>query len=310
MNKTRWLFSALMLPAVIWGCGSPAGGPAGSGDGRPLVVATTGMIGDMTTRIAGERAEVITLMAAGVDPHLFRPSEGDVRRMGSADLILYNGLHLEGKMGGILSRMARGRRVVAVGEVIPEENLRNLSGFEDQHDPHIWFDVRLWSLTVDPVRDALAGLMPQYADELEQRAEAVRSELLELDIWVREHIDRIPPGHRVLVTAHDAFGYFGDRYRIEVLGLQGISTAAEAGLQDVDRLVDLIVERKIPAIFVESSVPRRSIESVVAACASKGHSVRIGGELFSDAMGPTGTPEGTYDGMVRHNVRTISEALQ
>ena len=304
------LSAALVLLAGLWGCGSPGTGTAGSGDGKPLVVVTTGMIGDMASAIAGDRADVITLMATGVDPHLFRPSEGDVRRMGSADLILYNGLHLEGKMGEILSRMARGRRVVAVGEAVPVENLRDLSGFEDQHDPHLWFDVRLWSLTVDPVLEALAGLMPRHADELAQRAEAVRSELLELDVWVQEHIDRIPPDRRVLVTAHDAFGYFGDRYRIEVLGLQGISTAAEAGLQDVDRLVDLIVERRIPAIFVESSVPRRSIESVVAACASRGHPVRIGGELFSDAMGPAGTPQGTYDGMVRHNVRTITEALQ
>ncbi len=274
------------------------------------MVATTGMIGDLASKIAGERATVVTLMATGVDPHLFRPSEGDVRRMGSADLILYNGLHLEGKMGEILSRMARGRLVVAVGDVVPKSELRELSGFQGQHDPHLWFDVRLWSQTVGPVLEALTGLMPEHGSELQARADGVLAGLLELDRWVEEQIEGIPADRKILVTAHDAFGYFGDRYRIEVVGLQGISTAAEAGLQDMDRLVDLIVERKIPAVFVESSVPRRSIESVVAACHSRGHQVLIGGELFSDAMGPAGTEEGTYDGMVRHNVRTIAEALR
>lgn len=298
--------TVLLLP----GC-SPEDSGAGSGSSRkPVVVATTGMIGDLASQIAGERASVVTLMATGVDPHLFRPSEGDVRRMGSADLILYNGLHLEGKMGEILSRMARGRLVVAVGEAIPENDLRELSGFQGQHDPHLWFDVRLWSTTVDPVLEALAGLMPEHDGELRERADAVRTGLLALDRWVEEQIASIPEERRILVTAHDAFGYFGDRYRIEVVGLQGISTAAEAGLQDVDRLVTLIVERKIPAVFVESSVPRRSIESVVAACHNRGHQVLIGGELFSDAMGPAGTEAGTYDGMVRHNVRTIAEALR
>ncbi len=302
------LLGTLMLTLIA--CGPAGEGAAGAGGDRPLVVATTGMIGDLAARIAGERATVVTLMSSGVDPHLFRPSEGDVRHMGSADLILYNGLHLEGKMGAILSRMERGRLVVAVGDAVPKERLLELPGFEGQYDPHLWFDVQLWSLTVSPVQEALAALVPEHAAELAERADTVRRALTDLDLWVEEQIAGIPTPRRVLVTAHDAFGYFGARYRIEVVGLQGISTAAEAGLQDVDRLANMIVRRKIPAVFVESSVPRRSIESVVAACKNQGHEVRIGGELFSDAMGPAGTPEGTYEGMVRHNVRAIAEALR
>ncbi len=306
MDKKQCILIGLLL--LLAACG-PAG-DTDTGNTGPVVVATTGMIGDLALRIAGDRATVITLMATGVDPHLFRPSEGDVRRMASADLILYNGLHLEGKMGEIFSRMGRSRPVVALGDAIPKDRLLELSGYQGLHDPHLWFDVRLWALTVDPVLEALTGLMPEHAGELVDRADAVRTGLMELDHWVEEQIAVIPGDRRVLVTAHDAFGYFGARYGIKVVGLQGISTAAEAGLQDVGRLVNLIVDRKIPAIFIESSVPRRSIESVVAACINRGHAVRIGGELYSDAMGPAGTPEGTYDGMVRHNVRTITEALR
>lgn len=306
MDKKQCVLIGLLL--LVTACG-PAG-DADPGNAGPVVVATTGMIGDLAFRIAGDRATVVTLMATGVDPHLFRPSEGDVRRMASADLILYNGLHLEGKMGEILSRMERSRPVVALGDAVPEDRLLELSGYQGLHDPHLWFDVRLWALTVDPMLEALTGLMPEHAGELVDRANAVRAGLMELDRWVEEQIAGISGDRRVLVTAHDAFGYFGARYGIRVVGLQGISTAAEAGLQDVNRLVNLIVDRKIPAIFVESSVPRRSIESVVDACINRGHAVRIGGELFSDAMGPAGTPEGTYEGMVRHNVRTITEALR
>lgn len=309
MDKKRLILVGVLLLALP-ACGPATERAAGAGGEGPLVVATTGMIGDMAALIAGDRATVVTLMASGVDPHMFRPSEGDVRHMGKADLILYNGLHLEGKMGAILSRMERGRLVVALGDAVPEDRLRELSGFEGQHDPHLWFDVHLWSWTVGPVLQALEELMPQHTAELGERAAEVRDALVDLDRWVEQKIAEIPADRRVLVTAHDAFGYFGDRYHIEVVGLQGISTAAEAGLQDMDRLVNLIIERKIPAVFVESSVPRRSIESVVAACRNRGHEVRIGGELFSDAMGPAGTPEGTYEGMVRHNVLAMVEALK
>lgn len=274
------------------------------------MVATTGMIGDMASRIGGDLVAVRSLMGPGIDPHLYKATESDVRTLSEADLILYNGLYLEGKMGDILVKLARVRPVVAVSEAVPESQRREPPELAGNYDPHLWFDVRLWSQTLEPITEALVELRPDAAEELRARRQSLTDELLELDAWVERRIAEIPEGQRVLVTAHDAFGYFGQRYGIEVVGLQGISTLSEAGLQDVDRVVDLVVERKIPALFVESSVPRRSIEAVQAACRNRGHQVRIGGELFSDAMGAPGTPEGTFSGMVRHNVDTIVEALK
>jgi manganese/zinc/iron transport system substrate-binding protein len=268
------------------------------------------MIADTASRIAGPHAQVDALMGPGVDPHLYKASESDVTRLARADLILYNGLHLEGKMSDILVQMARERPVVAVGSAAPESELREPPEFAGQYDPHIWFDVRLWSLTVGLIEGELSKLDPAHAADFKRNADIVRADLEELDAWVEEQISTIPMEQRVLVTAHDAFGYFGRRYRIDVRGLQGISTAAEAGLKDVEALVDLIVSRKVKAIFVETSVPRKSIEAVQAACKARGHDVAIGGLLFSDAMGAAGTPEGAYVGMVQHNVNTIVGALR
>lgn len=274
------------------------------------VVATTGIVGDTAQHIVGDLGTLTSLMGPGIDPHLYKASESDVRKLAEADLILYNGLHLEGKMGDILVKMARTRPVVAVSEQVPQDALREPPEFAGQYDPHIWFNVGLWSYTVDPIIDALVALRPEQGRELRSRGDARRQELVELDRWVADRIAEIPVENRILVTAHDAFGYFGERYGIEVVGIQGISTLTEAGLQDVERVVDLVVDRQVKAIFVESSVSRRSIEAVVAASAHRGHTVTIGGELFSDAMGAAGTPEGTYVGMVRHNVDTIVEALK
>jgi manganese/zinc/iron transport system substrate-binding protein len=300
------LFVCLLTVLLHAGCGSAPETP----DDRPLCVATIGMIADTAGRIAGEHVTVTGLMGPGIDPHLYKASESDVRLLDRADLILYNGLHLEGKMGDILVKMARSRPVVAVSEEIPEEVLREPPEFLGQYDPHIWFDVRLWIKTLDPVTGVLAEVLPERESEFRANAHELKTELEELDAWVAARIREIPEERRVLVTAHDAFGYFGDRYGIRVVGLQGISTLAEAGLRDVERVVDLIVDNEVPAIFVESSVPRRSIEAVQAACRDRGHEVSIGGELFSDAMGASGTPEGTYVGMVRHNVNTIVDALK
>lgn len=286
-------------------------GEAPSKPSGPLrIVATTGMIADTATRIAGDRAQVIGLMGPGVDPHLYKASESDVRKLAEADLILYNGLHLEGKMGDILVKLARTRPVVAVSEAIPESERREPPEMQGQYDPHVWFDVQLWAHTLDPIAEALAEIVPEGAEQFRQNAETYRRELIELDSWVTGRIAEIPVERRILVTAHDAFGYFGRRYQIEVVGLQGISTLSEAGLKDVDRVVELVVTRGVRAVFIESSVPRRSIEAVQAAVRSRGHEVAIGGELFSDAMGAAGSPEGTYPGMVRHNVDTIVEALK
>jgi manganese/zinc/iron transport system substrate-binding protein len=294
---------------VVAGCAAPSESASKSGR-APRIVATTGMIADSARRIAGEGTEVHALMGPGVDPHLYKASESDVRRLSEADLVLYNGLHLEGKMGDILVKLARSRPVVAVSDAIPAEELREPPEFAGQYDPHIWFDVRLWARTLDPIAEALAELAPEQAAACRARADAYRRELLELDAWVVSRIEEIPSASRVLVTAHDAFGYFGRRYGVRVVGLQGISTLAEAGLGDVERVVDTVVQARVKAIFVESSVPRRSIEAVQAACSARGHAVSIGGQLFSDAMGAAGTPEGTYPGMVRANVETIVAALR
>lgn len=296
---------ATFLPLAA-GCGSPA--PTAS-EGPPSVVTTTNLVADSVRRIAGDRVRLESLMGPGVDPHLYKASESDVRKLAEADLIVYNGLHLEGKMGDILVKMARSRPVVAVTEPVPDEALREPPEFAGLYDPHVWFDVMLWTRTVDPVVEALANVAPDGAEAFRQAGDAYEAELRELDDWVRGRIEEIPPEQRVLVTAHDAFGYFGRAYGVEVVGIQGISTLAEAGLQDVERVVDLVVERRIPAIFVESSVPRQAIEAVQAAARDRGHEVVIGGQLYSDSLGAPDSPEGTYVGAVRYNVNTIVDAL-
>lgn len=278
---------------------------------RPLnIVATTGMIGDAVKQIAGERAEVITLMGPGVDPHLYKATHGDLERLTKADLVFYNGLHLEGKMGEVLEKLGKSKPVVAVGEKVPDDRLRKVPGFAGAHDPHIWFDVALWKEAVKGIGEVLQEYDSLHRDSYAQRTRAYIDSLDSLDKAVRSAIAEIPETHRVLITAHDAFGYFGEAYGIEVRGLQGISTLAEFGLRDVTELVDFIIARKIKAIFVESSVSPKSIEAVVEGCREKGWNVSVGGKLFSDAMGAEGTPEGTYVGMVNANVRTIVESLK
>jgi manganese/zinc/iron transport system substrate-binding protein len=274
------------------------------------VVATTGIIADVAQRIAGPHARVEALMGPGIDPHLYKASESDVRRLSEAELVLYNGLHLEGKMGDILTRMARTRPVVAVTEEIPQDLLREPPEFLGQYDPHVWFDVSMWAKTLGPITREILALDPEHAKEFEANAAALEKELNELDAWVKAQILTLPEPRRILVTAHDAFGYFGRRYGMQVVAIQGISTLSEAGLKDVDRVVSLVVDRKVPAIFIESSVPRRSIEAVQAAVRSRGHEAAIGGQLYSDSLGAAGSPAGTYPGMVRANVTTIVNALK
>lgn len=308
-HLTPVLFLLTVLPLVLAGCGGEAGSQARR-EGPVRIVTTTSIIADTARRIAGEHAEVAALMGPGVDPHLYKASESDVRRLGEADLILYNGLHLEGKMGDILTKMARSRPVVAVSEDIPQDQLREPPEFAGQYDPHVWFDVSLWARTLQPIVRELSELDPPNAESYRANAAALEKELTELDAWVKQQIETIPASQRVLVTAHDAFGYFGRRYGMEVVGIQGISTLSEAGLKDVDRVVGIVVEQGVKAIFVESSVPRRSIEAVQAAVRSQGREVAIGGQLFSDSLGASGSPAGTYTGMVRANVETIVNALK
>jgi manganese/zinc/iron transport system substrate-binding protein len=298
---------ALALALAAAGCG---GSSDRSDSGPKRVTCTIGMIADAARAIGGPHVEVTGLMGPGVDPHLYKASEGDLSKLGDADLILYNGLNLEGKMGDVLVRMSRTRPTVAVTEAIPESLLREPPEFLGHYDPHVWFDVSLWERAVGRIRDALIEIDPRHRDDFTRAAATYADSLRELHRWVTETMATIPAERRVLVTAHDAFGYFGRAYATDVVGLQGISTVAEFGVADVRRLVDLIAQRGIKAVFIESSVPRRSIDAVVQGCRGRGHEVVVGGTLYSDAMGAEGTPEGTYIGMVRANVTTIVEALR
>jgi manganese/zinc/iron transport system substrate-binding protein len=267
------------------------------------------MISDVVARVGGERVAVRGLMGPGVDPHLFKASAGDVRRLAGAQVVFFNGLHLEAAMGEVLEELDHWKPTYAVTDSIDRGQLRAPAAFRGNYDPHVWFDVGLWERTVPVIVAALSRLDPAHAAEYAARGASYGAELRALDAWVRRRAAEVPPGLRVLVTAHDAFNYFGRAYGFEVMGLQGISTAAEAGTADVQRLADVIARRRIPAIFVESSIPRRTVEALQAAVRSRGFRVRIGGSLFSDALGDAGTPEGTYVGMVRHNVNTIVGAL-
>jgi manganese/zinc/iron transport system substrate-binding protein len=279
-------------------------------DGETVrVVATIGMVGDAAERVGGPRVVVETLMGPGIDPHLYKASEGDLRRVERADIIFYGGLHLEAKMADVFERVAEERTTVAVSERIPLRERLAPPGFEGSYDPHVWFDVRLWANAVRQVRDTLAERDPGSASLYRRNALAYLDELEELHAYVGRQAERVPRERRVLITAHDAFEYFGRAYGFDVRGLQGISTASEAGAGDVQALARFIAERRIPAIFVESSVSPRTIEAVREAVRARGFDVRVGGSLFSDAMGDPGTPEGTYMGMVRHNIDTIVAGL-
>lgn len=274
------------------------------------VVATTSMIADAARQIAGDSLEVIGLMGPGVDPHLYKPTHGDISHLTGASLILYNGLHLEGKMQEVLEKLSNRKTVVAVSRDIPPSSLIILNQPQGAPDPHIWFDVALWSTAVQTISQALQEHDPPRAAYYQQRTEAYLEELARLDEEVRQQIATIPAEQRVMVTAHDAFSYFGQAYNIEVRGLQGISTLAEYGVQDISRLVDYISEINIKAVFVESSVSPKALEAVVEGSRQRGHQIRIGGSLYSDALGAADTQAGTYTGMVRHNVRTIVESLK
>ena len=280
-------------------------------DAKPVqVVTTTGMIADAAARVGGDRVQVVSLMGAGTDPHLYRATQGDLGRLQKADIILFNGLHLEGKMGEVFEALGKRKPVVAVTDGIPRSELRAPPEFEGNYDPHVWFDVKLWIRVVDEIAKRLTEKLPADAAGFEARRAAYSAELTDLDGWVRAELETVPKDRRVLVTAHDAFGYFGRAYAVEVVGLQGISTAAEFGLHDLTRTVDLVVSRKIPSVFVESSVPRKFVEALQEGAKAQGHTITIGGELFSDSMGEPGTEAATYIGMVRHNVSTIVKALR
>lgn len=279
-------------------------------DKRLSIVTTTTMIADLVRQVGGEHVEVAALMGPGVDPHLYKATQGDVARLQRADLVFFNGLHLEGKMAEILEKLKKQRKVVAVTDSVDPKKLRTPAEFEGNPDPHIWFDVALWSEAVDSVVGALVAADPAHQDDYKLKSSSYKGRLQELDATVRKEISSIPRDGRVLITAHDAFGYFGRAYDIEVHGLQGISTATEYGLHDVTRIVNLVLSRSVKAIFVESSVPQKFVEAIREGVRAKGRDVAIGGTLYSDSMGAEGTPEATYIGMVEYNVKTITQALR
>ncbi|MEM1333315.1 MAG: zinc ABC transporter substrate-binding protein [Actinomycetota bacterium] len=300
---------ALVLGALGLGLTAAACGSDASDDGdRPLeVVATTGQLHDAVANVAGDLVELTPLLGPGVDPHLYVPTEGDVQTFDDADVIFYNGLFLEAQMERILEQLAGSKTVVAVGDEQPEDGLIPVGGGE--FDPHIWNDPTLWQMVVETIRDTLVADDPDNADAYRENSEAYLAEIEATDAEVEQLLAAIPAEQRLLITAHDAFGYFAQRYDLEVTGLQGISTESEASTRDVQDLADLIVDRSIPAIFVETSVSARSIEAVQAAVEAQGASVEIGGALFSDALGESGHPADTYLGMLRHNAETIAGAL-
>jgi manganese/zinc/iron transport system substrate-binding protein len=302
----------ILTSFLLSSCSASAGGSQLPIAERTInVVTTTGMIADIVLNVGGERVNVEALMGPGVDPHLYKPTASDVTKLERADIVFYNGLHLEGRMVEVFEKMEEaGSATHAVAAEIDTNLLRTPPQFEGQFDPHIWFDVTLWRLAVEKVGKDLSALDPASRDLYEANMQAYLAQLDELDSYVRDQIATVPEGSRVLVTAHDAFGYFGEQYGVEVRGLQGTSTAAEAGAADVQQLAAFLAEREIKAIFVESSVPPATIEAVQKATQAQGWDVQIGGQLFSDAMGQAGTPEGTYMGMVKFNVDTIVKALK
>lgn len=319
--------TCLMLTfLLITGCGESdphAGhnhGSASSGDAvtagegpaeYPYKVTTTvGMITDIVRHVAGDKAEVTGIMKEGVDPHLYKPTVSDITRLQKADVVFYNGLKLEGKMSDLLDKISEdGGRVHAVTEALAQDEQYVMNDINQHHDPHVWMDAQAWIRSVRTVADRLSEYDPTNADLYKANAEAYIIELEALDAYARQVIGSIPEQQRVLVTAHDAFQYFGRAYGIDVRGIQGISTESEAGLKDINDLVKFLVDNEIKAVFVETSVADKNVRSLVEGAKANGHDVKIGGSLFSDAMGPAGTYEGTYIGMIDSNATIIARAL-
>lgn len=308
--KKLFLIGFVFLLFGLVGCSTNTESNGGSGEEPVKVVTTIAQIGDIAKQVGGESVEVESLMGPGVDPHLYNAVQGDIKKLHEADIIFYNGLHLEGQMDEIFQKMEQEKATIAVGESIPAEELLTDPDNPDIHDPHIWFDISLWKQATEAVRDGLIELDPDNESVYDENTSAYLSELQELEKYAKDRFTEIPEESRVLVTAHDAFNYFGEAYGFDVVGLQGLSTEADYGVNDVQRIIDRLVERNIKAVFVESSVSERSINAVIEGTKKAGHDVSIGGELYSDAMGEEGTEEGTYIGMFRHNVDTIVDSLK
>ncbi len=297
----------LVIFLLIIGCGKEAK----KENGKLNVVTTTTMITDLVKNIGGDKIEVKGLMGSGVDPHLYKASEGDVSKLFNADVVIYNGLHLEGKLEEVFEKMKhQNKKTIVVSDVINKDNLISSELFASNYDPHIWFDINNWIKITNYVAEKLGEIDAENAAFYKEKAKIYLDELTALNNEITIKISELAEEKRILVTAHDAFNYFGRQHKFNVVGLQGLSTATEAGVQDVQKLAKFIIENKVKAIFVETSVPKRTIEALEAAVKSKGQKVVIGGTLYSDALGNAGTEEGTYVGMYKANVHTIVDALK
>ncbi len=313
----RKIHAWLSVPLVLlWGCGQGSPGSSNGSNDQPYeggypvqAIATVGMVADVVRNVGGKHVQVTQLMGSGVDPHLHKASRDDVETIINGDIVFYAGLMLEGKMADTLIKVGRRKPVFAVTELIEEGLLLEPEDFQGHFDPHLWMDASAWSKCADAVAAALAGFDPQHADDYRDNAAVYRQQLADLHAYGVTSLESVPRDRRVLITSHDAFNYFGRAYGLDVQGVQGISTESEAGLQRINSLVDMIVRKKVKAVFVESSVPRKNIEALVDGARSRDHDVAIGGELFSDAMGAEGTYEGTYIGMLDHNITLVTRAL-
>lgn len=301
--KSLLIFLPLLIIAACNNSSTPNGG-------RKKIVVTTGMVGDAVKNLVGDLADVEVLMGPGVDPHLYKASQGDMEKLSKADIIVYNGHHLEGKMTEVFEKMRRNKPVIPLAELVHENRYQRAQEGSNLIDPHIWMDIKSWSTGISNLRRDLIELFPNDSAKIESNHEQYQKELIKTDYQIELLMGSIPANQKVIITSHDAFRYFGLNYGIEVKGLQGISTVSEYGLRDVSDMVNFIVSRKIKAVFVESSVSDKSLQAVIEGCAQKGHQVVIGGKLYSDALGAEGTPEGTYCGMLLHNARTIQKALK
>ncbi|WP_299462549.1 zinc ABC transporter substrate-binding protein [uncultured Gimesia sp.] len=273
------------------------------------VAATVGMVADLVKNVGREYVAVTQIMGSGVDPHMHKASRDDVQSIMNADIVFYSGLMLEGKMADTLIKVSRNKPVFAVTELIDQKTLLEPEDFNGHYDPHVWMDVAAWSQCVDAVKDALSQVDPKHSDVYQKNAADYKKQLAQLHQYGLKTMQSVPEASRILITSHDAFNYFGRAYGLNVQGIQGISTESEAGLKRINELVDMLVAKNIKAVFVESSVSKKNISALIDGVKAQGHDIRIGGELFSDAMGETGTYEGTYVGMLDHNFTTVARAL-
>lgn len=306
--KCAGLFAVIVMCGAVFSAWAPAA-PAAAQEKTLKVVATTGMVADAVRNIAGNRAKVEALMGPGVDPHLYRQTRTDVIKLSSADVVFYNGLYLEAQLEELLLELAKSKPVIAIAERVSPTKRISHDNYKEKHDPHMWMDPVLWAEAVASVRDALIERDPTGKPDYEANAAAYLDDIARLADYAKKALGSVPKESRVLISAHDAFNYFGRAYGFEVIGIQGMSTESEAGLKQIEDMVALLINRRIGAIFVESSVSDRNVKALIEGAAAKGHMVKIGGQLFSDAMGAEGTYEGTYIGMIDHNATVITRAL-